>query len=150
MFEIKVKIDVTDNLLNAVKMLTKDSGLSTTPADIPEVEAPKVETKEVVKKTTTKQKIAAKKEDPKKEPKADKAEETVKDTEPDKEDKSAESNSIPTKEDVRRVGVLAIRADKQAVAEMLEKDFPGCSRLSEIAEDDRARAVELLRQIAES
>ncbi len=70
MFEIKVKIDVTDNLLNAVKMLTKDSGLSTTPADIPEVEAPKVETKEVVKKTTTKQKIAAKKEDPKKEPKA--------------------------------------------------------------------------------
>ncbi len=61
-----------------------------------------------------------------------------------------EEAETPTYEDLRQATVLAIQKDRGAVVEMLKNDFPGCERASDIPEEDRARAIEILTQITES
>ncbi len=131
-FTVNLKIDVTDKVLQAVKLLTGENS-----------ETPKVEKTTTPDKKEEKapQKSAPKKEEPKKKevtaaPK--KAEKTT----PKKEEESA-----PSKEDLRKIAVQAIQKDRPAVQEMLQKHFPGTEKITKIPEEGRAEAIELLNQI---
>ncbi len=143
MFEIVLKLDATDKLLETVKVLASAANTAKSIA----VEPAKTQVASV-KETKPKTETAAKKAETKKAA-AKKAETKKTESKTEKETKE-KATGAPTPEELRRVTVLAVKKDRQAVVKMLENDFAGCSKISDIPESDRPRAIELLNQILEA
>ncbi len=144
MFEVVIKLDTTDKLLEAVRAISEAvRGVKAVSAETPAEPAKEAKPKRAAAKKTAAKKPVAKKAD------TTTVKETAKPVTDEAEQAESETEKVPTKEELRQATVLAIKKDRNAVLKMLEDSFPGCAKISDIPESDRERAMFLLNKIAE-
>ena len=140
MFEIKIKIDVTDKTVEVIKMLSSAFVPVTAVNELTvEKEEPKQEAApEPEEKTTTTRKPRNTTTENKEEaPKEEKKPEVAK----------TDDSDIPTKEELRKIAVQAIQKNRQKVVDLKEKHWPDAPKITSVPEADRAMAVKLLNEI---